>query len=1042
MAKISIVTVLHSLPSYLREQIIRCVAAAGRLTFCAAAIAGYVAFFTVVPKPVLAEQPIAQRIHTSWRSREGAPAGIRALAQSADGMLWIGSQSGLFSFDGKTFVAMQSYAGSPLPSGGVTTVLAARGGAVWVGFMDGEAVQISQGNVHSYSVSAPGQADRIIVLKQGEDGSIWCATSQRLLRLENGRFAAESLPPHLFIRQFVSDGAGNDWLGTQDGLLERLHGSSAFTPVPGHFGIILALVRTPGSGVLVSDFDVSASRGRTQRLDETGNVVNRLPGHDVPYDAMIDQDGYVWLGTQTLGLRRTSWPAPASLTDQASDQPADGYRRADGLTSDGVYAVLQDRDGNIWAGTRTGLDRFRVAALSAFSVEDDASTWFVCSGLQGDVWIADTAGKLYHVLSGNNKQYRAIDQNINALACGRQNDAWFSTPASFWHAVGDDVQPVPKLPGLAPLLSFQLVQRRSGTLLANTSTAVNDGGAWSFRDNAWSRLTELEENGGLQKVAIDGSDRIWIIPKKPASFLERIDTGKVAELRAIPPEVGRVGPVISSSFGFLVGGQNGIALSTGGDFHRLSIPNPDAADDVSGLVQARNGDIWFIASRGIVHIAADQISKAASRPGAAVRVDLFQENDFVGRIGACSCWNEAAIGSDGKLWFAGLTGVVSIDPSTLPPKPHAPLVLIKSILADEQPPNSRHQFQPNPHTLRIAYAGINLSEPDSVVYQYKLDGLDRTWQNVGKRTEATYTSLRPGSYTFQVIASNSDGNWTRPLIVPLTILPSFYQTYWFILVGSLSFCAFLWFMQSLYVRNVIALTRARADARADERIRISQDIHDTLLQGVQGLLLHVGVAAKSVPQDHPSASMLERALSAATRIIVEGRESVSALRPTPLVSIELVSALEQVGRDLNVGTSIEFSVKCSVSGGADSQRPLLIAHVGNQAFYAAREAITNAFQHADASHISVILSYGKHAFTLQCNDDGVGFVAGASQDTCNADHWGLRGMRERVANIGGKLKLQSAPTQGTAITILIPASCAYRRHVWWKRLPRLHQSAP
>ena len=572
----------------------------------------------VAPGPVLCGQPIAQRIHTAWRSRDGAPASIKALAQSADGMLWIGSQWGLFNFDGKTFTFIQSYAGSPLPAGAVASILTSRDGAIWVGYTGGDVVKIFHGTARIYRLFGARESDWITSLRQGEDGTIWGATNTHLLRLKGDTFLADGLPPRMQIRRFVSDSAGNDWLGTQEGLFERPRGSTAFVPVPGGFGIILALTALPHDGVLVSDFDVSASKGRTWRLDETGKVIDRLPGHDVAYDAMIDQDGAVWLASQTAGLLTAHWPGATDLTERPPDLPADAYRRADGLTSDAVFAVLQDRDGNVWAGTKTGLDRFRLATLTAFSSDYDAANWFVCSGAQGNVWIANSAGKLYRVAGNAGGQVQSIEHNVNALGCGHGNDAWFATPKSYWHAVDGNVQPVPKTPGSRPYALVQLLALNDGTVLANGSAELADGAVWQFRDNAWSDLAMLQQGGGVQKVFVDPSGRLWVIPRNHANSLDLIQDGKAAEIRAIPASLGKIGPIIASSFGLLLGGQNGVALSTGGDFRILPLSNPIIANGVSGLVQARNRDIWFIGLRGVGHLAAGQIAKAVNSPDAVI----------------------------------------------------------------------------------------------------------------------------------------------------------------------------------------------------------------------------------------------------------------------------------------------------------------------------------------------------------------------------------------------------------------------------------------
>ena len=221
------------------------------------------------------------------------------------------------------------------------------------------------------------------------------------------------------------------------------------------------------------------------------------------------------------------------------------------------------------------------------------------------------------------------------------------------------------------------------------------------------------------------------------------------------------------------------------------------------------------------------------------------------------------------------------------------------------------------------------------------------------------------------------------------------------------------------MRALTRAIRARAEERADERIRIARELHDTLLQGVQGLLLNFHVAAQKLAPDDASKTMLERTLSTADRIIVEGRNRVSSLRSEQLTDSELVAALENAGNDLRPGADVQFTV--TRSGIAAT----LTAHVADEIFWIAREALSNAFRHAGASRIRMELNYGARYFSMMCADHGRGFDAGNGE---KQGHWGLRGMTERARKLGGHLHVQSDPASGTQITASVPSYRAYRNH--------------
>src|SRR5262249_6719516 len=160
------------------------------------------------------------------------------------------------------------------------------------------------------------------------------------------------------------------------------------------------------------------------------------------------------------------------------------------------------------------------------------------------------------------------------------------------------------------------------------------------------------------------------------------------------------------------------------------------------------------------------------------------------------------------------------------------------LAADRNPIDERGMLDPKTQTLAIQYLGVNLAAPEKVVYQYRLEGFDDAWQDAGHRTEAVYRRLPPGTYTFRVMASNGDGVWTTPVSArPFTVLPSFYQTTWFAILCAAAAIVLVWLLFSMRIRAVTRVVRARADERAEERVRIARELHDTLLQSFHGLLL-------------------------------------------------------------------------------------------------------------------------------------------------------------------------------------------------------------
>src|SRR5262249_23989491 len=325
--------------------------------------------------------------------------------------------------------------------------------------------------------------------------------------------------------------------------------------------------------------------------------------------------------------------------------------------------------------------------------------------------------------------------------------------------------------------------------------------------------------------------------------------------------IGRIG-FARTSYGIVAYGTKGIAVKGNKNLQVLSFLHPEHTKMVTGMVEARGGDLWLMGASGVVRIPAAEIREAMADPAHSISSVNFQEGDFVGPDRVLLFRHSADVDKNGRLWFSMFNGVVSVDPDRIAQPKQPPMLSIRSIAADGREIDASATLPPDTHTLDVKYFGLDLTDPRRVVYRYRLEGpdaRDSSWQDVGPRTEAAYTYLPHGSYKFQVMASNGNGVWTQPVSsATFTILPHFYERSWvqglFVLAGVL----LAWTAISLRLRYVSAAIRMRAEERADERVRIARELHDTLLQGVQGLLLSFHVAAEKVPADHVSKKALEK----------------------------------------------------------------------------------------------------------------------------------------------------------------------------------------
>jgi signal transduction histidine kinase len=308
-----------------------------------------------------------------------------------------------------------------------------------------------------------------------------------------------------------------------------------------------------------------------------------------------------------------------------------------------------------------------------------------------------------------------------------------------------------------------------------------------------------------------------------------------------------------------------------------------------------------------------------------------------------------------------------------------------------------------------------------VRFRYKLEGLDREWQDVGGRREALYTNLRPGQYTFRVTAANNDGVWSDTgASMRFTILPTFYQTRWFAAVVALASVALVFALYKMRVRQVAAQVRGRLEARLAERERIARDLHDTLLQGVQGLIWHFQAATARISSEEPARQFLEESLDRADRLLEEGRDKVRELRPGAMDVTDLAQALAVECEQFAQGHVTNARV--SVQGTRRELHPI----VREEGFLIAREALSNAFRHARAGNIEAEVSYSDAALHVRVRDDGLGITHAVMEAGEAPGHFGLVGMRERAKKLGAHLEVWSRPGAGTEVDLRVPGRVAYR----------------
>ena len=390
--------------------------------------------------------------------------------------------------------------------------------------------------------------------------------------------------------------------------------------------------------------------------------------------------------------------------------------------------------------------------------------------------------------------------------------------------------------------------------------------------------------------------------------------------------------------------------------------------------------------------------------------------------------------------YPGMLGL--IDPANLRTNAIPPPVHVEQITADgtvfEAAPRLR--LPPNVRDLRIDYTALSLVAPEKVRFRFRLEGQDPDWTEVINERTVRYSNLAPGDYRFHVAAANNNGVWNEQGdVLEFSIAPAYYQTNAFRVLCVVVFAGVFWTVWQLRMQQLARQLELTLDARVAERTRIARELHDTLLQSFQGLLLKFQTVLTMLPErPFEARQRLERALDQATDITTQARDAVQGLRSAALESNDLVEAIRNVGN----GTRSRQHDDDEHRGGWKGRTPGVAPVVQLEVYRIAVEALRNAFQHAHAGRVRVEVRFDDSQFRLGIIDDGRGIDERVIHREGPEGHFGLHGMRERAEGVGGHLDIWTKRDTGTQLDLSIPASAAYgavpRRSSWFRLPFRIH----
>ena len=971
------------------------------------------------PSSALALNPaldISQYDHTAWKIRDGFSKGtIVAIAQTADGYLWLGTEFGLLRFDGVRYVEWQPPAGQPLPSSYIRGLLAARDGALWIGTSKG-LVSWKGGNLTRYP-QLEGQA--VWALLEDRQGIVWAGgqatPAAKLCAIhhssvvechgEDGRFGQ-------FIDALHEDRAGNIWVGGIAGLWRWKPGLPKLYPTPDRVRGLL-----PGdNGTLLM---VSYS-GIRQLVD--GELVEyALPATDLRFRSngmLRDGDGGLWIGTEDRGLVHVH------------QGRIDVFNRSDGLSADFIERLFEDREGNIWVATLDGLDRFRDFAVSTISLKQGLSHAAVQSVLvarDGSVWLGTLDG-LNRWNNGHVTVYRRADglpdDAIESLFQDFRDRIWVSTHGGVAFFENGRFTQVSSVPGGVEAIAGD---DKGNIWLSQMQSLFHVQGGAVVAQFPWAALGQKEL---ARSLAVDPSEGgLWLAFPGSVIYLKG---GQIRTSYTVADGLGKghIRDLQRDREGTLwAATETGASRLKDGRVATLTSGNGLPCDDADWVMEDDDQSVWVYMACGLVRIDrsdldawAVAVTKDAS---ARVKATVFDSSDGV-RTHSGTTGNSPSVAksADGKLWFLPWDGVSVLDPRRLPVNQVAPPVHIEQITADGKTyaataAHGRIELPALTRELQIDYTALSFVVPEKVRFRYKLEGLDTEWHDAGTRRQAFYNALPPRSYRFRVMAGNNSGVWNETgAFVDFSVAPAYYQTTWFAALSMTALIALLWGGHRMRLRivekhkiEISALNERLMKAQEQERIRIAGELHDGVMQEMLAATMMLGTAKRRVPADSGATATIDKVQQKLIQAGTDLRQLSHDLHPPLLQDAGLPRAVHAYCEQFS--TTWGIPVSCN----ADANSRDLSRGAALAVFRILQEALGNAAKHAAAGRITVRLIRSRSVVSLTVSDDGGGFDRSR---LASGGGLGLVMMRERASQLNGTFEFDSAPGRGTTITVTIP----------------------
>jgi len=718
----------------------------------------------------------------AWNYQNGLPVtSVRAIAQTKDGYIWLGTLKGLVRFDGVDFTLMGVPPASELRSTCVQALCPSSSGGLWFGLQRS-----------AYGFHAPDGGWRVgSDPEAGWDWDVPCIleTSRKVLWVGGQHAAYGSLDTlklqHLFpdetngavVSSLLEDSKGRIWIGTvlkglfcwENGTLKHIPDASLDSR------IIRSLAEDKqgriwiGTNIGLFSYDISA-----------GVRAAKFPIYEISC-MLVDHNGDLWVGTTEKGLFRGKNGVFTS-----------SLHKTDGLTSDTVLALAEDREGSIWVGTSEGLNQLTDVKFQTYETMGGIplkSALSVSVSPNGSLWVATSQGAVHW----ENNQAVLYDVNAGLTNSYVKRFLEASNGDFFVISVRDEIEILHDRKLVArhatPDMPVAMIEDAKGVIVsaAGSLYRVSREGLEPYQFNGqkpdlyWILNLSAGRDGSIWVASVNGICRI-----KDGEFKQWTTADGLAD--------NNVSWVWEEDDGTVwIGTATGISRLQNNQIRNLRKQDGLFSANIRSIVPDDQGNLWVDTAIGFCRLNKQNIEDFFDHKTDHVECVAYDGPEAVKPADKDNQESSACRTPDGRIWFLNANGVVMVDPAHIPKNVILPPVTIQRIRVNgaELSPTNQIIIPPGRSELEFSYAALSYIAPQKMQFRYRLEGFDNDWVDAGDRRMAYYTNLKPGRYRFQVIAANVDGVWNQTGdSVSLELQPYFYQTVWFdILCGVLALAA-------------------------------------------------------------------------------------------------------------------------------------------------------------------------------------------------------------------------------------------------------------